>query len=886
LSTDDLMSDWTGFGLSGPEAVSQTHARPDVPDGDEVIIGGLEFEKVLGRGGTADVYLGLQRSLGREVAIKRSIDRGGISRRRFLAEAQVTAILDHGAIVPIHDLLELPEGDPALVMKLVRGDPWDRVLSQGRPLVQELDVLMRVAQAVAFAHHKGVLHLDLKPANVMVSAFGEVLLMDWGCAAVLDESTRERMPLVPLASELDAAFGTPAYMPPEQAVGDGARIGITTDVYLLGSILHRILAGQPPHRRATLNESLMAVMSGKLPELPEGTPPPLAELRDDAMKARHDQRIPNVETFMRRLDSWLEHRKSEELSRNALVTLRLLERQSEPTEALYVDMEAALGGFEQALRLWPENPAAVDGRQRARQAIIDLALRRGDLGLAEAHAARLQDEGARAMGLQQVHSKKLEREDLRQQERRHTLTLWAAVGALFLAMGLGAVRVVGARGDAEESRDLARERLEGLQQLSDVQRVRDQQSLDDALWPALPEHVADMRTWVRDSEALIAALPRHRDALARLQGVEGAEAAWERATLTELVASLETLRDHDLAAMNDRIAFATTVEERTLEAHSAAWDRAIAEAAENPAYQGYTLVPQLGLVPLGADPESGLQEFGHLASGSLPSRNEQGQLSVFDGMGIVLVLVPGGTFTMGASPETDPSARDFEGPPHQVTLKPFFLGKYELTQDQWLRAAGSNPSAYPPGFEQGGRTHTSLHPVEQVRHAEALRELEKLGLTLPTEAQWEYASRAGSDTIYWTGDDIAGLDGFVNLADQTVSEDGPGSWVYEPDLEDGYVLHGPVGGRGANPFGLHDTVGNVWEWCLDPFGPYTVPPDEGTGARDHGTDAPQLFRGGGFRANRAHARSADRYGLYAEGYRAYDVGVRAALNAGVEEESH
>ena len=203
-----------------------------------------------------------------------------------------------------------------------------------------------------------------------------------------------------------------------------------------------------------------------------------------------------------------------------------------------------------------------------------------------------------------------------------------------------------------------------------------------------------------------------------------------------------------------------------------------------------------------------------------------------------------------------------------------------------MRTTGQNPSAYPPGTEQGGHTHTALHPLEQVRHAEALRQLQKLGLTLPTEAQWEYASRAGTQTVYWTGSSVRSLNGAANLADQAVARSGPGSWVSELQLDDGFVLHAPVGTLRPNAFGLYDTVGNVWEWCLDAFGPYTVPPDQGTGARDHGPAAPQLFRGGGFRANRAHARSADRYGLYAEGYRAYDVGVRPALEIDQQEQGH
>jgi formylglycine-generating enzyme required for sulfatase activity len=292
-------------------------------------------------------------------------------------------------------------------------------------------------------------------------------------------------------------------------------------------------------------------------------------------------------------------------------------------------------------------------------------------------------------------------------------------------------------------------------------------------------------------------------------------------------------------------------------------------------------------VPIGTDPRSGLWEFAHLASGEVAERNADGELVLKESTGIVLVLLPGGTFSMGTrapdpahrlgTPNTDPAARSSEGPVHEVRLEPFFLAKHEMTQGQWLRATGTNPSAYPAGAEIGGRKHTLLHPVEQIKWADARRVLGRLGLALPTEAQWEYAARGGTTTVYWSGDWKDSLAGAVNIADRYCKQNGgPGSWLFELWIDDGYVVHAPVGTYKKNPFGLHEVTGNVWEWVEDHYGGYDLPVRPGTGERLVPRDTPRVFRGGGFRANAVHVRSGDRYTLYAPDYSGFDVGARAA----------
>ena len=161
---------------------------------------------------------------------------------------------------------------------------------------------------------------------------------------------------------------------------------------------------------------------------------------------------------------------------------------------------------------------------------------------------------------------------------------------------------------------------------------------------------------------------------------------------------------------------------------------------------------------------------------------------------IVFVRVPGGTFLMGAQktdpegPNYDPDAYNYdEGPVHEVKLSPFLIGKCEVSQDQWWVVMGKNPSLF------GG----DCFPVEMVSWDDCQEFCRKTGLRLPTEAQWEYACRAGSKGRFSWGSDYSGGDNFAWHR---------GNSLGQPQ---------PVGKKRPNAFGLHDMEGNVWEWCED-----------------------------------------------------------------------
>ncbi len=350
---------------------------------------GFEPHEVIGQGGMGIVYRGRQASLRRDVALKTLRDdaQGG-TRCMFFDEALINGSLEHPNIVPVYELGELPDGSPFLAMQMVEGRNWEEALRDDPDdLEAHLRIFLQVCHAVAFAHSRGVVHCDLKPPNVMLGNYGEVFLMDWGLAVGLDPDPEHG--LRPRSS-IDGPCGTPAYMPPELAGGDGELVDVTTDTYLLGGILHRLLAGRPPHAGDSFLQVLASSVRAEPPELPPDVPEELARICTRALSALQDRRFQSATELREAVEDFLRHRESHAIADRARRELEACgEARPAERESLYQRYAAAVAGFGQALELWPGNPEAARGREAARRAYAEAALGLGDLGLARAQAEEL-----------------------------------------------------------------------------------------------------------------------------------------------------------------------------------------------------------------------------------------------------------------------------------------------------------------------------------------------------------------------------------------------------------------------------------------------------------------------------------------------------------------
>lgn len=341
-----------------------TPGTPPRPTADYRLVGQL------GRGGTAVVYQAHQRAVDREVAIKVLRDDladDPAAQQRFLTEARTIGGLDHPNVIALHELGINEAGQLFYSMKRVDGTSWNEVIGE-RTLEQNLRIFTRVADAIRYAHSRGLLHRDIKPENVMLGRYGEVLLADWGLSLPypVPETSRSRQ---------STMGGTPAYMAPEQAAGNLHAVGIHTDVYLMGGLLFHILTGFPPHFGETLIDCLRAAAKNDI--RPSRVSGELMEIALQAMATDPAQRFASIEALQDAVQQYEYHQQSI----NLVARARRHADQATLEEG-YEKFTLALNLLGEATELWPENRRAIKLMAEIRVEFARRASRLGDLDLA------------------------------------------------------------------------------------------------------------------------------------------------------------------------------------------------------------------------------------------------------------------------------------------------------------------------------------------------------------------------------------------------------------------------------------------------------------------------------------------------------------------------
>lgn len=788
----------------------------------------------LGRGGQGTVYLALDERLGRRVALK--VLRGGPaadpeSRSRFLREMEVTAKLDLPGACPVFDAggnedwlwiaLRFIEGE-TLAARLNRGG---RVADDGPGVAS---FFAKIARTLADAHRLGVIHRDVKPANIMIDGGGSPVLLDFGMAQA------ENAAGVALTATGNRC-GTPAYMAPEQVRPDLGPIDGRTDVFALGATLLEALSGrrafEETSRDATLAAVLKADPTRNLPRLPPGSAP-LVRIARRALRKRPEDRYAGATELAEDL---------ERVARGQMPRTRLAPFTRRQRRIAAVALPLFVGVA------W----------------LGTIALRPGD------HEPSLDTLRAEAA-------------DLR--------TRAAAFGA-------PNPRSLGPNGEyARWQSDWSRLRAAGHAFVRSAPAVRTAVPADENYVAAVAvarvhaERLRRAHACTADAEA--AAAEAFAERLSILRALDSSTEIGlddpSEARLRECLTLSEELHRLEVdAARVDALAKEAAEEARRIAGVDADLWRAVFRAlAADGRFQTLPHERPRGLVPLGADGRSQLQEFALAASGKVPTRTSAGSLQLGPESALVFVLVPGGKIRIGAeatnrnSPRYDADAGEAESPVVEITIRPYLIAKTETTQAMFMRVMGESPSTYYEGWTTGGRTVTLCNPVESVSWREAVEFCRRLGARLPSEAEWEAAARGRSEGRWPHGDLRRDAAAAINLADRSQEVMGlAADWRREPDIDDGFCRHAPVGALAPNSCGLVDMAGNVAEWCADPavFRQDEFPLAEDSGLRTGGHPFKRVLRGGGWRSTLMACRLTARRIEHAD-HRSDDAGFRIALS--------
>ncbi|HZX97572.1 MAG TPA: protein kinase [Myxococcales bacterium] len=387
----------------GPEASAQGDALSlELP-------GHYAMKRELARGAQAVVFVAHDRHIGRDVAFKQLLPGGPEDAEdRFLREARIAGQLEHPGVVPVYEVGRRNSGQPYCAMRLVRGRTLGDALKseRGRDRLKLLSHFVQLCQTLAYAHQRGVVHRDVKPENVMLGAFGETVLLDWGIARLRgrpdDVSDSLRAPDVNErfdATKEGDVLGTPAYMSPEQALGSVAEVDEQSDVWSLGAVLYEILTGRPPFTDKSAVQVLLKIAKEPIPPVlsvsPE-VPRELAFICERALERNKKRRYKSAQDLASDIEAF---RAGSRIAGVEYSALDLLRRFVKRNRALSIAIATALVLLIAAsAKIWMENREA---RRFLAQALLEKSAQeaseqRWSTAAAYAAAARVHDDTAEA----------------------------------------------------------------------------------------------------------------------------------------------------------------------------------------------------------------------------------------------------------------------------------------------------------------------------------------------------------------------------------------------------------------------------------------------------------------------------------------------------------
>jgi len=827
------------------------------------------IEGSLGQGGMGAVLLATDKRLGRKVAIKRILGEAARSKTaiaRFLTEARAIAAISHPNVVQIYELGVAKDG-PFLVIEYIDGGSLLDLCKAGPiPLGEAVAMVCDVCEGLARAHDAGIVHRDIKPANILLTKDGTPKLTDFGLAKA-DVSDHQM-------TMAGAVMGTPDFMPPEQR-RDAALVDHRSDLWSLAATLYQAVSGRSPKviRLHDLPQELQPIVSKALEEEKEARYQSAKELCD-ALKGigvGGRKRAPpakfegGLQEGQCKACGTVTSDLTKKFCRNPQcgASLRVACLKCDAQIPVWDGVCGECGGNQPTL-LEARRTRLAARREQATSLLTALAF---DQAIAEAEAIRseqhsdLAEFSAWAEGFlssakaEQVRQTAMAAERLREAEAH--VAAWdysAAIHVLDLIPE--SVRSRAAVSLREESQ---RRKTESESLIATVADRINRKEFEGLL--AIVERAVALRGDRKDLVKIRGQLTERRDGrLARARAAfstgdaRAAAAALATATIEDFGKAdrgfVETIRRAaEMERQLGRLVTDAKADSKITPQEAAT----ILEASEaclavNPRSEKIrALASQCRPI---AEPVLREQRF---VKGTATRDDIVSRPPLRNSIGIEFKLLPTGTFTMGRAGDL----RDEN--PHQVALsRPYYLGVVEVTNAQWKAVMGSVPSKC---------SKANDHPVESVSWKDAMEFCRRLSALvaeqqaghvyrLPTEAEWEYACRAGTETWYSFGDDESQLDDYA--------------WF---DTNSGYQTH-PVGKKEPNAWGLFDMHGNVWEWCSDWYGKY--PKDAVTDPQGPSGGSVRINRGGSWDSTASSCTSTSRRGGSSSNHSA-KIGFRLAL---------